>query len=59
MKDINKLVISGGAANVYYILGALDILYGNGKLNNIRDIPIAFSRLGSLDIFVLNQIFLP
>jgi len=36
MKDINKLVISGGAANVYYILGALDILYGNGKLNNIN-----------------------
>ena len=36
MKDINKLVISGGAINVYYILGALDVLYRNGKLDNIN-----------------------
>ena len=36
MKDINKLVICGGAANVYYILGGLDILYDKGKLNNIE-----------------------
>jgi len=36
MKDINKLVISGGAINVYYILGALDVLYSNGKLDNIN-----------------------
>ena len=36
MKDINKLVICGGAANVYYILGGLDILYDKGKLKNIE-----------------------
>jgi predicted acylesterase/phospholipase RssA len=36
MKEINKLVISGGAVNVYYILGGLDILYSNDKLNNIK-----------------------
>jgi predicted patatin/cPLA2 family phospholipase len=36
MEDINKLVICGGAANVYYILGGLDILYDKGKLKNIN-----------------------
>jgi predicted acylesterase/phospholipase RssA len=52
MKDINKLVISGGAANVYYILGGLDILYDKGKLENIQY--FSGASIGALVCVLLN-----
>ena len=57
MKDINKLVISGGAANVYYILGGLDILYDKSKLQNIQC--YSGASIGALVCVLLNLDWTP